>query len=498
MNRRPIKIAERWICNQETLADKLGCDLALARDCIDSLAVRGVLKPRARNDGQGDEGEDEDIKPASCQFVFVGLILFENLTLEVYPKYFGNEEEVTLKAFQQIMRVIRKDAKGKPEPIASNEKELAALSHLALMLSILEMYEEYGLYESEKRALHLNGGGSINWERTIAKHDAFISDGMPIYFDFETNETQRISDFITRLHRLAITTCSVFMVETGLADLLGIDTVELSTDMLDDLGDPVFVLHVLQQERSSQFVSWKQRLLDLLIQYFNEDVIYADDEETICLGSTAFHGVWERACSAALGNVADTKLRELALWLPNGQDRNEERALKELIPRPQWYKLRAGEGVPYQNASRLIPDAIIAGEVGGERSFGIFDAKYYNPVFKDAEEGKRKLEGAPGVGDVIKQYLYLSAYTDFIERNRFTRIANVFLVPSLCQKVEKLGWVDFSEVMGLLEGPDGKSVNEVVMFALSAEMVWEHFLDDRVFDDEMIAKLFVEGRRATS
>lgn len=63
----------------------------------------------------------------------------------------------------------------------------------------------------------------------------------------------------------------------------------------------------------------------------------------------------------------------------------------------------------------------------GEYCFGIYDAKYYNINFhKNASE--YKVIGQPGVADVTKQYLYQLAYDDFIAKQGYKYVQNMFFL----------------------------------------------------------------------
>lgn len=478
---RQVLIKELWACTPETLARRLGVDLARASLCIETLTTRGVLKLRTDNDAREYEGGSLGVQRGMYQFVYVGLAIFEDLVIIVHPKYL-KEEDATPERLRQIIRVLRKSAGSFAEIAAASEEGLKANDRLALMLTILEMYGEYGLYDNEERILKKNGGGEINWERTIAKHDAYISNGIPVYIDFETNETARqTADFITRLHRFVLTESSTFMAEHGLSELLGLDEIELSTDEREDLGDTASVLYKLDQERSVQFVTWKQQLLDLLVRYFNDDSVLVRSEEVLCLGSTSFYHAWEKACCVALGDVLNDPIDSLGIKLsPEWQARRRE-TLISIIPRPRWFKATADGEKECGAMATLIPDALVVRRLKGSLAFGIFDAKYYTPSFGGVACG------VPGVESITKQHLYQAAYKDFILKNGIERVANVFLVPGCSDEVEMLARVEFDEVLGVEEPP---LVNGITMYALPADEVWDCYLSNERFGDDAIAAMF--------
>lgn len=480
---RQVLVKELWACTPETLARKLDVDLVRASLCIETLTTRGVLKLRTDNDVRGYEVDAQKVQRGMYQFVYVGLAIFEDLVIMVYPKYL-KEEDVTSERLRQIIRVLRKSAGSFAEIAAAGEEGLKANDRLALMLTILEMYGEYGLYENEEHVLKQNGSGDVNWERTIAKHNAYISNGVPVYIDYETNETARqTADFITRLHRFVLTESSAFMRDSGLSDLLGLDDIELSADEREDLGDAASILYKLDQGRGVQFVTWKQQLLALLVRYFDDDSVLVKSEEVLCLGSGSFYHAWEKACCVALGDVLNEPIGALKIPLSQKWRSRKWETLLSVIPRPRWFREAVDGEVECGVLATLIPDALVVRELREELYFGIFDAKYYTPTLSSV------VKGVPGVESITKQHLYQAAYRDFIMDNSISHVANVFIVPSRGDTSERLGRVEFSEVLGYEEPP---LVNGVTMYALPAEKIWECYLGNKQLSDEAVSGLFAE------
>lgn len=484
---RRVLVKELWACTPETLAKRLSVDIAEAKICIEALATRGVLKLRTDSDTREYENGGQSVRRGMYQFVYVGLVIFNEIIIVVYPKYM-TDDDATPERLRQVILALRKSAGSFAEIAAVSENGLKANDRLAIMLTLLEMYAEYGLYENDERILRLNGGGDVNWERTIAKHNACLADGVPVYFDYETNETARqTADFITRLHRFALTESSAFMKDSGLAEFLGLDDVELSTDTHEDLGDSDVIIYKLEQERSIQFVTWKQQTLELLTRYFSDGNVLARSEEALCLGTTSFYHVWEKACRVALGDVVNKPIGMLGLPL-TGRWRNcRSETLMNLIPHPVWYKATAGGEVGSEASLTLIPDAIIVRKFDDEWAIGIFDAKYYMPIFGTS------VKGAPGVESITKQHLYQAAYRHFIKDNHIKRIANAFLVPGNGADVVRLARVEFDDVLETFDSP---LVNDIVMYSLPAEVVWECYLRNERMNDTTVLWM-LEGQNAS-
>ena len=133
----------------------------------------------------------------------------------------------------------------------------------------------------------------------------------------------------------------------------------------------------------------------------------------------------------------------------------------------------------------LIPDTIafMDGPVGG-RTFCIYDAKYYVP----ASAGKMK--GQPGVESVTKQFLYQSAYRDFVLDHGFGSVSNAFLVPGDIDKPDLMARVSFPGVLVKEEPPFS---NHVEMWMLPAEEVYEAYLRGEKLKE--MALLTIDGDR---
>lgn len=476
-----ILIRELWGCTPEMLARKCEIDIERAKSCITALAASGVLKLKTDNRTKEYEQGNQHVLQGMYQFVYVGIAIFEDLVLVVYPKYL-EEEDVTPTLLRTVLKALRKSSKGFAESPFVDESGQMPNNRLALMLTLLEMYEEHGLYENEERILRFNGGGEINWERTIARHDAFLSSGTPIYLDFETDESSlKTADFITRLHRFVLTESSKFLQDNGLNELLGLDELELTDEEFDSLGDFDTMMYKLEQERVVQFVTWKQRVLELLMGYVNAAEILAKSEEVLCLGTTSFYHVWEEACCVALGDISRTPIKKLGIDLKGGWTQKGSKSLLELMPAPRWYRCTKEGEAQCGNAATLIPDALTLWEDGGSWLFGIFDAKYYTPTLSAT------VNGAPGVGDITKQQLYQSAYKKFVLENGIHRVVNIFLIPSNGNEISKVGRVEFADVMGLEVSP---FVNGVTMYSLPANTVLGCYIRSEKLPDEVLVHYF--------
>lgn len=482
---RTVYVRERSFHTPVSLARTLGIETGDADRYIAYLCSHGVLRLRTSDEPKEYAPLGESAPRGTYQFVYVGLALVEGVCIVVYPKYLPAvdplcPDDATRAEMRQVFRVLRKSGGSYANIAAATEDGMRANDRLALMLSLLEMYDEYGVYSNYVHTIADNGSGNISWERTIAANLPFVRGGRPIYFDYKTVETDAdASDFVMRLHRAVLTECSRFMQESGLAQLLSLDEVWLSDSPVADFGDADFVAYRLERERAVQFVTWKQDVIDLLVRYVRDEGMVAAPDSPLCLGTSSFHHVWETACKVAFGDVLNVRLDELGIELVAPFSGMAGLRLIDVIPRPEWTALGVGEERACGDVATLIPDIVtvrVAGAGGG--TFAILDAKYYTPLLGE------RIGGVPGVESVTKQFLYQAAYRDFVLAHGFSRVVNAFLVPSCGDAVEHLGRVRFPGVIAAEETPFS---NEVELYALPAEAVFDACVGGRELDAESLA-----------
>lgn len=474
---RQVFIRELSCYSPSELADKVDIPVSQAKGLIEVLTTCGVLKMKTSNEVSEYEVIDTDaaVLRGKYQFVYVGIAKFNDVVIIVYPKYF-REHEPDKHQVRQIFRVIRKASGSFSEIAAASEDGMRQNDKLALMLAILEQYGEYGLYSNEIKEYERNGYGDISWERTIAKHDAFLNDGQPVYFDYETHKTtQDQTDFVTRFHAYAVTECSRFMSDSGLGELLALDEVELTDSELDDFGDRDYMEYRLDKELGVQFITWKQELIGLLKRFIQDEETAVQSEDVMCLGISSFYHVWEQACKTAFNDMLDKPLGRLPVKLEGEWKSRSGEKLLDIIPRPAWFvRNDYGDYRPCAVADTLIPDTVTIGnDADGRSVFAILDAKYYTPTF-----GK-SVAGAPGVESITKQHLYQAAYKQFVLECGFDEVVNAFVAPSEHSESKVLGKVEYSDVLEELPKP---FTNEILMWALPAERIWDCYLRNKVLE----------------
>lgn len=470
------------------IANELDIDRDHARDLITRMMERNVL--RLRNTGASDRDETDDYEEClpdeRYQFVFVGIIIANNRVIVAYPKYF--RDRVPRKnELKQLFRVLRKTQDTSILHETQVDGDLVD-DKLPTILSLLDMYSEHGVYSNYIEGREKNGTGVIDWTRTIGQHLPLVDDEDPIYIDYESRKTFRDeSDFITRLHETVLTECSKMLFEAGIADLLSLDEVWLSSEEVEQFGETETLLTRLERERSTQFVDWKISVLKLLEQYLLNREASAEKTSVHAMGTTNFPHIWESACKVAFGDKLSMRIDSLGIQLDSSWIKRRKDTLLQIIPRPKWERSEAEGFSTCGEVATLIPDTVaIASDASDKLVFCIYDAKYYLP------SPSGKMTGQPGLESVTKQFLYQSAYRDFILAHGFSRVVNAFLVPSSSNLPVELARVSFPKVM---DGNIPPFDNYIHMWALPAKRVFEAYLQEKPLI-EMAAKLVKESEGA--
>ena len=424
-------------------------------------------------------------------FCFVGIIVIYGRVLKCYPKYIYSCDNPIMQT-KQILQVLEKyNSKEQVIKLYNERDDGGSFNLLAVMLYLLQDYYDNGIYNDDVAVIETNGTGEILWDRTINETFSYISNNRPYYTELQTKK--RISDeynFIKRLHACILTKFSKELEESDLPELFNLVTVELSEEQLEDFGDDDYILYRIQNEINVQYNTRKQLVLKAMYAYIAQKASFNNIDSFSIYGTNSFNLVWEEVCAQNFGNVLKTKLSELPLELCDAYRDNADSELKEIIDRPVWHKTSGN--ISDGKSDTLRPDLISIYKCGdsGEFCFGIYDAKYYNVDFSKNASGYRII-GQPGIGDVTKQYLYQLAYDDFITKQGYKYVQNVFLCPDEAGDNE-YGWVQ----MDMLHQIGGKKLNNVAVVKLCAPEMYSLYLSNHTIDEnEMTKYISVSSRQ---
>lgn len=386
---------------------------------------------------------------------YVGVIIIDNLVINVYPKYFPN---ANYKSFKQVINVIKK-YQSLHEDLEYQNEELEDISFnlLSMMIFFLEDYYEYGVYSNIKHILEINGNGEIDWNRTINYTDPILKNSRPYYTELYTKyKIDDLYDYFRLLHEYIITRCSSKLEKAGLLELFDLTPVELSDKEQDDFGELEVILENLEKELYIEFNSHKQKLLKSMHAFLKEENSFSNENYLTLYGTSAYHVIWEEMCKKVFGDKLDKSLKELNL-------KDSKTKLIEVIKKPEWIykniKTHKADGT-------FIPDIVTF----YRNEFIIFDAKYYKIKFDEF-----KLSGQPGLESITKQYLYELAYREFINEYKFDGVKNAFLLPKYDGDIENIG-------IAKLEILSNLDLEDIQVIMLPAFKINQKYLDNKKID----------------
>lgn len=475
-------IREQQRYTQNELRSIFECNIDEVVYIVRKLKEYGVVKNVKRCEQQSTLTDlaEEDIQLTDVEdvdrglyyvFTFVGVIVVLGRVLKCYPKYIISNSEPK-KEMKQILRVIEKyNAKEQVIHLYNEGDEGGSFNLLAVMLFLLQDYYENGVYTNDVNVVEINGNGEILWDKTINETFSYISNNRPYYMELQTKK--RVSDeydYFRRLHECVLTIFSKELERTDLPELFNLVTVELSEEVLDDFGDEDYILYRIQNELNVQYNTRKQLILKAIFAYIAKRVSFNNIDSFSLYGTNSFNLVWEKVCSENFGSVRDKKLSELPLGVSNAYASQCNKTLIEIIDKPIWHKNRTSE--VDENADTLRPDLICIYKLDekDEYCFGIYDAKYYCIDFKQKKNGCR-VTGQPGVGDVAKQYMYQLAYDDFISKQGYQYVQNMFFCPQEEAEPE-YGYVE----MKMLHTIGDKTLENIAVVKLRAEDMYDLYL----------------------
>ena len=488
-----MEIVSRYVREQQrytknNLKSIFSMDESAVERFIKNLKAFGVLKSVKNNEDQLEMSDlvDDDIEisdetavSGDCLYVFtyVGIITCGSRVIKVYPKYLMKQSDDYFSEMKQVVKVLERYSRSDEQMVSmfNGDGENRSFNILAVILYLLNDYFEYGIYTNSEDIIEVNGDGEILWGKTIDEGFALIEDNRPYYMELYTEKTiDDDMDYFKRLHECILTECSNQLRQAQLENLFGIETIELSEEVLDDFGDREYILERISKELNVQFNTHRQILLKTLYAYVAQNRRMFEDNDGICMyGTTAYHAVWEKICAEVFDNKLNTSLGQLKMHVPLAEEFQSQKkdSLIDIIEKPIW----EGTDTTQTAKDTLIPDLISMLSVGDVDYFVIFDAKYY---LLQLEKGKN-LRGNPGVGDVTKQYLYQLAYKKFIEAHHIAVVKNCFLMPTEKDEIIKKG----TARMPMLES---LGLENIHIRQLPAAMMYEYYLTQRKMDIRLL------------
>lgn len=395
-------------------------------------------------------------------FKYVGILLTGSVCLLIYPKYATSFLSDSINNYQQIKQliaVIRKYQSKEQKIGFSNQIDAENFNLLAIALDLIYSYYDHGLYSNDKLIIEQNGFGEILWEKTIDESTVYFSNGLPIYLDtFTINHENNEQDYFRRLHAFILTEVCEKLKDILL--MLDIGVINISSENKECFGTSEYILYRIGQELSSQFITYKQSILNLMKKYIEESYEKGSSTAISFIGTNSFNLVWEDVCSVVMEDCINKSIKELGLKYSKSE--KQSTLLRDVIPKPKWKHRKSGT---VHNANKtLIPDIVT---IKGDK-LSIYDAKYYKIKLDDQGVDKQ-----PGVGDVTKQYLYELSYKDFAEENNLFIETNAFLLPTDGEE-EQVGTASIDIFYGL----ENILLHDIELILKPCEEMYEIYLKE--------------------
>lgn len=408
-------------------------------------------------------------------FKYVGIITLENICLVIYPKYIVNINEDIKNdqlKFKQILNVIEKY-----QSVNSNSTTQGGGEHstLALMIDILRDFHENGLYTTNEIQEEINGEGLINWNKTLESNSVYLYDEIPYYFELITEKTAINSKYIvTQLHEAILNDISEKL--KSILSLLTIQEIHIGGLELESMGDIGYLIHLIEKELNNQFITSKQLKLKMLLNYLQNKSEYDNSEVVRLYGSFSFNLVWEDVCKRVYGDDLEKPLNQLAL-ITQGEidnkmvDYSNYHYLKSVVEKPKW--IRTLNNTKLNTNQTLQLDILKINH--SKKQFQIYDAKYYQiKISNEKNSSNYNITGQPGVGDIMKQYLYQLAFSKLAKLNDYS-FKNSFIIPKDDFKEDQGQGIEVASVeMGML-GDLG--LEKIKVIARDCETIFDEYLD---------------------
>ena len=281
-----------------------------------------------------------------------------------------------------IERFSRRQETNFLNSIGEDEESLHLLN---LHIELLKDFCSHGLFQRRLHKQTVNEG-KLDWKRTAKRQPWLGKNKRPIYFDIDS----RIFLHDSVCDVSAIHADVIRSLDRSLGWIITKSNQRIAPE-LDDFRRSVASvsakLNILKRAKRAVFAEREQRLLQMLIQYFESKT--STQKGVVVAGIKNFEHVWEHMLRDVLG---------------------EDDSIKNRLPIPV-YKLQNGE-----IRERPSPRIDIFLRDPKTLKTAVVDAKYYS-----GKEG-----GMPGWADMVKQFFYAVAAKDLFEDHD---LVNAFVFP---------------------------------------------------------------------
>lgn len=385
----------------------------------------------------GEAGTKEEV--TKYYFDYVGVIVEGDIVIHCIPSYFTYDKSENIdEEYSKVIKVIEKYyiKKKKESPTSIYESysriDKSRKSIVELVIELLRDYMSNGFYENDREIVQDNGNGEIDWDLTVNEVIPIIINRRPLYNTLKTVSSETDDgDFIKRLHLAVIYMGYNKLYKCGLTELLGISNIRIFGEDIEDIGTIEYLKKMILKEKNIQYVTRKLYVLDIMYSILNEyeKSNYALDKYNF--GTKDFQNVWEDVCSTTISNHKNIELSQL--YGINSRIKNKfiNRSITQIIEPVKWiWQMKDDKDNTLRNkmfkGGKPSPDIVLLRNDDGDNlQILILDAKYYNFHISNVD-----IYNNPGLADVLKQYIYELALSEFIYENDIVVYCNAFLFPS--------------------------------------------------------------------
>jgi len=324
---------------------------------------------------------------------FVGFIAISNDIIFSQPKFSTSEVfdfNLLLSIFNQYK--IRKNANKSIKEFnyfSLSDSDLeSTLFEYNLYISLLEYYQQFGIYSTEKRE-YIHVRNNINWIRTVNNSMPLHSENNVIYHNPIGLNISDENNHITQLQISILlyldSKYNINQTHIQLKDLEKYAPISKN----DLISNASIWFHLIQNEIATTYQQNHLLLLRYLSSFFSENKFIFTNTKKSLYGTITFHAIWEDACSQVFNSQYEF--------------------LKEKIAQPKW---KFTTPLTTKEVTGQIPDILNE----SNESIYILDAKYYFPLPYNL----------CGWGDIVKQYFYAKSFHNPINK----KIKNILLFPA--------------------------------------------------------------------
>lgn len=370
---------------------------------------------------------------------FVGFIAISNNILYSQPKFMSSSK---LFNFSYLISIFNqyKNRKFKNKTIRkfdyyglsqSNFEE--TLFEYNLYISLLEYYQQYGIYSIETKSYSVNNSNRVSWDRTVNTSTPIHTNESVIYHNPISVNIFNEDNIISSIQiSILIYLDNKYNINKSILNKRDLEKYQqISFEELISNSSTWF--SILQNELSNTYQHNNLSLLNHLSSFFNKNAFGYSSKKKSLYGTISFHNIWEDACAQIFNSQYDS--------------------LKHKIAQPKW---KFTSPTLVKNTTGQIPDILNE----NENNIFILDAKYYYPL----------PTSLCGWADIVKQYFYAKSFKNPDSKT----MINSLLFPDLSvNNLELSGVIDMER-----EGHIESSFSPISVYKLNPFILFDSYIDN--------------------